>query len=130
MLANQILILIVLLILSGFFSSAETALFSISKAKAIHMAKQKGRINALILKMKEGATRVEHGAAGHTDGPHHPAGDVRPGKGGPPLHDPVQVGCLDGCAQGTNGVKALIVGEKDDDIGSAAHTCVILRWCV
>ena len=58
MLANQILILIILLILSGFFSSAETALFSISKARAIHMAKEKGQINALIAKMKEDPHRL------------------------------------------------------------------------
>ena len=50
---NQIIILIILLFLSGFFSSAETALFSISKAKARHLAKQKGRANALIKKMKD-----------------------------------------------------------------------------
>jgi CBS domain containing-hemolysin-like protein len=35
-------VLFVLLVLSGFFSSAETALFSISKAKSIHLAKEKG----------------------------------------------------------------------------------------
>lgn len=58
MLANQILILVILLILSGFFSSAETALFSISKAKAIHMAKQRGQINALIMKMKDDPHRL------------------------------------------------------------------------
>ncbi|MDX2439414.1 MAG: DUF21 domain-containing protein, partial [Desulfobacterales bacterium] len=50
---NQIIILIILLFLSGFFSSAETALFSISKAKARHLAKQKGRANVLIKKMKD-----------------------------------------------------------------------------
>ncbi len=58
MLTNQILILIILLIFSGFFSSAETALFSISKARAIHMAKGKGQINALIMKMKEDPHRL------------------------------------------------------------------------
>ena len=58
MLANQILILVILLILSGFFSSAETALFSISKARAIHMAKEKGQINALIVKMKDDPHRL------------------------------------------------------------------------
>jgi CBS domain containing-hemolysin-like protein len=42
-----------LLFLSGFFSSAETAMFSISKAKAIHLAKEKGFANALIKKMKD-----------------------------------------------------------------------------
>ena len=50
---NQIIILIILLFLSGFFSSAETALFSISKARARHIAKQKGMANALIKKMKD-----------------------------------------------------------------------------
>ncbi len=50
---NQIILLIILLILSGFFSSAETALFSISKAKARHIAKKKYRSNLLIKKMKD-----------------------------------------------------------------------------
>ncbi len=49
---DQIIILIILLFLSGFFSSAETALFSISKAKARHLAKEKGMANTLIKKMK------------------------------------------------------------------------------
>ncbi|MEE4603798.1 MAG: CNNM domain-containing protein, partial [Desulfobacteraceae bacterium] len=48
MLINQLVVLFVLLLLSGFFSSAETALFSISKAKAIHLAKEKGLVNSLI----------------------------------------------------------------------------------
>ncbi len=50
---DQIIILIILLFLSGFFSSAETALFSISKAKARHIGKQKGMANVLIKKMKD-----------------------------------------------------------------------------
>lgn len=58
MLFDQIVILIVLLLLSGFFSSAETALFSISKAKAIHLAKEKGKINALIKRMKDDPHRL------------------------------------------------------------------------
>jgi CBS domain containing-hemolysin-like protein len=58
MLSDQVLILIVLLLLSGFFSSAETALFSISKAKAIHLAKQKGATNRLIKKMKDDPHRL------------------------------------------------------------------------
>ncbi len=58
MLSNQILILIILLLLSGFFSSAETALFSISKARAIHLAKQKGATNRLIKKMKDDPHRL------------------------------------------------------------------------
>jgi CBS domain containing-hemolysin-like protein len=55
---DQIVVLFVLLLLSGFFSSAETALFSISKAKAIHLAKQKGPTNKLIKKMKADPHRL------------------------------------------------------------------------
>ena len=55
---DQFVVLFVLLLLSGFFSSAETALFSISKAKAIHLAKQKGTINKLIKKMKDDPHRL------------------------------------------------------------------------
>jgi putative hemolysin len=58
MLFNQIVVLSVLLLLSGFFSSAETALFSISKAKAVHIAKEKGLRNALIKKMKDDPHRL------------------------------------------------------------------------
>ena len=58
MLIDQVVVLIVLLVLSGFFSSAETALFSISKAKAIHLAKQKGLTNTLIKKMKDDPHRL------------------------------------------------------------------------
>jgi CBS domain containing-hemolysin-like protein len=58
MLFNQFVVLFVLLVLSGFFSSAETALFSISKAKAIHLAKEKGRTNTLIKKMKDDPHRL------------------------------------------------------------------------
>ena len=50
MLSEQIMVLSILLLLSGFFSSAETALFSISKAKAIHLAKETGYTNSLIKK--------------------------------------------------------------------------------
>lgn len=55
---QQIAVLSVLLLLSGFFSSAETALFSISKAKAIHLAKEKGITNSLIKKMKDDPHRL------------------------------------------------------------------------
>jgi CBS domain containing-hemolysin-like protein len=49
----QIFLLAVLLVLSGFFSSSETALFTISTAKAKHLAKEAGRLNRLILHMKD-----------------------------------------------------------------------------
>ena len=58
MLFEQIVVLIALLLLSGFFSSAETALFTISKAKAIHLAKKAGLTNLLIKKMKEDPHRL------------------------------------------------------------------------
>ncbi len=58
MLFDQIVVLAALIFLSGFFSSAETALFSISKAKAVHLAKQEGLTNALIKKMKDDPHRL------------------------------------------------------------------------
>jgi CBS domain containing-hemolysin-like protein len=55
---DQIILLIILLILSGFFSSSETALFSISRTKARHLAKMKGRSNTLIHRMKRDSHRL------------------------------------------------------------------------
>ncbi|MCD4721561.1 MAG: hemolysin family protein [Desulfobacula sp.] len=49
----ELTILIICLFLSGFFSSSETALFSISKVKALHIAKDGSKTGRLILKMKE-----------------------------------------------------------------------------
>ena len=51
-------LLLALLMLSGFFSSAETALFSISRTKARHLAKQKGKTNALIKRLKDNPHRL------------------------------------------------------------------------
>jgi CBS domain containing-hemolysin-like protein len=55
---NQIILLIALLILSGFFSSSETSLFSISRTKARHLAKMKGKTNVLIKRMKDDSHRL------------------------------------------------------------------------
>lgn len=55
---HQILTLILLIILSGFFSSAETALFSISRTKARHLAKKEGKIFVLIKRMKDDPHRL------------------------------------------------------------------------
>lgn len=55
---QEIIILIVFLLLSGFFSSAETALFTISRAKAIHMAKGGSKVDFLIKKMKDDQHRL------------------------------------------------------------------------
>jgi len=49
----ELTLLIIGLFLSGFFSSSETALFSISKIKALHIAKDGSKTGHLILKMKE-----------------------------------------------------------------------------
>lgn len=51
-------LLIICLFLSGFFSSSETALFSISKIKAVHLAKGGSRFDKLILTMKEDSHKL------------------------------------------------------------------------
>ncbi len=53
MIVNQFLLLFILLLLSGFFSSAETSLFSISQTRARHMAKANIRSHKLIKRMKD-----------------------------------------------------------------------------
>ena len=50
---SDLVTLLILLMLSGFFSSAETALFSISQTRARHMAKDKIRTHLLIKRMKD-----------------------------------------------------------------------------
>ncbi|WP_319525276.1 hemolysin family protein [uncultured Desulfosarcina sp.] len=55
---TQISILFILLLLSGFFSSAETALFSISQTRARHLAKEKDRTYELIKRMKDDPHRL------------------------------------------------------------------------
>jgi len=55
---NQVVLLFILLLLSGFFSSAETALFSISKTKARHLAKKKTKSLLLIKRMKDDPHRL------------------------------------------------------------------------
>ncbi len=54
----NVILLFICLLLSGFFSSAETALFSISKIKALHLAKEGRKIDRLIYKMKEDSHRL------------------------------------------------------------------------
>ena len=55
---NELTVLLVLLFFSGFFSSAETALFSISRTRAIHLAKESGRTYQLIRQMKDDPHRL------------------------------------------------------------------------
>jgi putative hemolysin len=50
---GELVLLFILIVLSGVFSSAEIALFSISRTKARQLSKQHGRANELIVKMKE-----------------------------------------------------------------------------
>jgi len=56
--SEQFILLTLSLILSAFFSSAETALFSISKVKALHLAKEGRRVDRLILAMKEDSNKL------------------------------------------------------------------------
>ncbi len=49
----ELTLLLICLFLSGFFSSSETALFSINKIKALHIAKDGSKTGQLILSMKE-----------------------------------------------------------------------------
>jgi CBS domain containing-hemolysin-like protein len=53
LLTFELTLLVICLLLSGFFSSSETALFSISKIKALHIAKDGSKTGRLILQMKE-----------------------------------------------------------------------------
>lgn len=53
MLTFELTLLLICLLLSGFFSSSETALFSLSKIKALHIAKDGTRTGRLIMKMKD-----------------------------------------------------------------------------
>jgi putative hemolysin len=55
---DQVLTLLLLIVLSGFFSSAETALFSISKTKAIHLSKDGKKTSRLIKKLKADPHRL------------------------------------------------------------------------
>jgi putative hemolysin len=48
----EVTLLVICLFLSGFFSSSETALFSISKVKALHIAKDGSKTGQLIMEMK------------------------------------------------------------------------------
>ncbi len=55
---GQIILLCFLVILSGFFSGAETALFTIGKVKTRHLAKQGSKVNRLIKKMRDDPHRL------------------------------------------------------------------------
>lgn len=54
----QFVLLIILILASAFFSSSETALFSISRTKARHLAKDGGKAFELILAMKNDSHRL------------------------------------------------------------------------
>src|SRR3989339_41975 len=54
----EIILLLICLLLSGFFSASETALFSISKVKALHMAKDGSGSGRLIQSMKEDSHKL------------------------------------------------------------------------
>ena len=54
----EIILLFICLFLSGFFSASETALFTISKVKALHLAKDGSASGRLILSMKKDSHRL------------------------------------------------------------------------
>ncbi|MFZ5564778.1 MAG: hemolysin family protein, partial [Thermodesulfobacteriota bacterium] len=55
---SQVGVLVVLLLLSGFFSASETALFSISRSRIRFLVKKKNRFDLLIKKMKDDPHRL------------------------------------------------------------------------
>lgn len=58
LMSGEVVLLLICLLLSAFFSAAETALFSIGRARARHLAKDASRSAALILRMKEDPHRL------------------------------------------------------------------------
>lgn len=58
MMPFEFVLLLICLILSAFFSASETALFSIHKVKALHIAKDGSKTGQLILKMKEDSHKL------------------------------------------------------------------------
>ncbi len=54
----NVILLVICLLLSGFFSSAETSLFSISKFKSLLLAKEGRKADQLICKMKENPNKL------------------------------------------------------------------------
>ncbi len=55
---GHFILLVFLLILSGFFSSSETALFSLGRTKTRHLVKSEARVNQLIFQMKQDPHRL------------------------------------------------------------------------
>ncbi|MFK5954518.1 MAG: hemolysin family protein [Desulfobacterium sp.] len=55
---SQLILLFVCIIFSAFFSSAETALFSISRVRALHLAKGGKRVDEVIVKMKQDSHKL------------------------------------------------------------------------
>ncbi len=55
---DQVIVLVILLFVSAFFSASETALYTISRTKARHLAKDKARAFTLIWRMKEDPHRL------------------------------------------------------------------------
>jgi CBS domain containing-hemolysin-like protein len=55
---SQLTLLFVCIVFSAFFSSAETALFSISRVRALHLAKEGKRVDEVIVKMKQDSHKL------------------------------------------------------------------------
>ncbi len=55
---SQLTLLLICIIFSAFFSSAETALFSISRVRALHLSKEGRRVDEVIFKMKQDSHKL------------------------------------------------------------------------
>ena len=55
---SQLTLLLICIIFSAFFSSAETALFSISKIRALHLSKEGKRVDEIIYRMKQDSHKL------------------------------------------------------------------------
>ena len=56
--SSQLILLLICIVFSAFFSSAETALFSISKVRALHLAKEGRAVDQVICDMKQNSHRL------------------------------------------------------------------------
>lgn len=56
--SSQLTLLLICIVFSAFFSSAETALFSISKVRALHLAKEGRSVDEIICAMKQDSHRL------------------------------------------------------------------------
>ena len=77
-----------------------------------------GNALARTVEVKERASRVQHGAAGHAYCARCSAGYMRVCKCRAFCYEAIQCWCLYVCiAQRANGVKSLVIGKKEENVG-------------